>query len=198
MGHWYFPADESIDLAVVPVVLDPTTIYFQHIPDSEILIDGPSESVHIAPGYQVVFAGFFYQFPGVKKIQPIVRQGVMAMIPDELVPTVIQNKRGSVFLVDAHSYHGNSGSPVFVNTGGMHGNTFMPESYKLIGVVSGYYPEHKDGTLSDAAVLTGTVHDNSGITIVVPGEQLKALLYCPELRNIRERDVQNYLATHKP
>jgi hypothetical protein len=80
----------------------------------------------------------------------------------------------------------------------MHGNTFMPESYKLIGVVSGYYPEHEDGTLSDAAVLTGTVHDNSGITIVVPGEQLKALLYCPALREIRERVVQNYLAAHKP
>ena len=187
-ASWYFPEDKSIDLAVLPVVLDIKSISFQEISISDIATDDVRESAKVAPGYQVVFAGYFYQFPGAKKIQPIVRQGVLAMLPDDPIPTVIENRRGTVFLVDAHSYHGNSGSPAFVNIGGIHGGSLAGDSYKLLGVVSGYYPEYENGALSNAMVLTGAVHDNSGITILVPGDQLKSLLNSGPLQTIRDRD----------
>jgi hypothetical protein len=166
------------------------------IPDSVILDEGSQEFDQVAPGFQVVFAGFFYQFYGSKRIQPIVRQGVIAMMPDDEVPTVLKDKKGSVFLIDAHSYHGNSGSPVFVNVGGIHGGSLSGDSYKLFGVVSGYYPERDGSTLSEPAVLTGAVHDNSGITIVVPAGQLKNLLNADELRTLRESDIQRNYVKH--
>jgi hypothetical protein len=108
---------------------------------------------------------------------------------------VMQGKKGSVFLIDAHSYHGNSGSPVFANLGGIHGGSLAGDAYQLYGVVSGYYPERDGSTLYEATVLTGAVHDKSGITIVVPARQLKRLL-ADELRDLREKDIQKNFIKH--
>jgi hypothetical protein len=121
------------------------------------------------------------------------------MMPDETVPTPLQDKPGHVYFVDAHAFHGNSGSPIFVNTGGMRVGNIGGPSYLLLGIVSGYYPESETiESLPAAKVLTGEVHDNSGITVVVPGDELKALLDTPALQQIRDLGVKAYLQTHKP
>jgi len=59
-----------------------------------------------------VFDGHCYQFPGAERVQPIVRQGVLAMMPDEAIPTPLQNKPGHVYLVDFHAFDGNGGFPI--------------------------------------------------------------------------------------
>jgi hypothetical protein len=128
-----------------------------------------------------------------KRVEPIVRQGVLAMIPDERIATTL-HKPGEVFLADIHAFHGNSGSPIFVNTGGVRGSSVATPSYVLLGVVSGYYPESEtDFSLPATRVLTGEVHDNSGITAIVPGDELKALLDAPALKQVRETGVQDFL-----
>jgi hypothetical protein len=169
------------------------------VPVSLIATKDVIDTRQVTPGDQVVFAGYFYQYPGTERLQPIVRQGVLAMMPDETIPTTLQNKPGHVYLTDAHAFHGNSGSPIFVNTGGIRGDTMGGPSYSLLGIVSGYYPESESNfSVPAARVLTGEVHDNSGVTVVVPGEELRALLDSPALKQIREANVEAYLKNHKP
>ena len=65
----------------------------------------------------------------------------------------------------------------------------MGERYLLIGVISGYFPESAGYTVPAATVLTGEVHDNSGIAAVVPAQELMKLLNRPELQSLRDQEV---------
>ena len=185
--HWFFPADEGVDLAVLP--LSPDEKRFDYLPMnlSMLATKDKIESANIDAGDNVVFAGYFYQFGGEKKIQPIVREGVLAMMPDEEIKTTLQ-KPGHLYLADVHAFHGNSGSPLLVNAGGIRGSAITSPSYLLLGVVSGYYPEGEIFSVP-AAVLTKEVHDNSGIATVVPAYELKALLDSAPLQAARDAIV---------
>jgi len=45
--------------------------------------------------------------------------------------------------------------------------------------------------------LTGEVHDNSGVTVVVPGDALKALLDSPVLKRARNTNIETCLKDPK-
>jgi len=185
--HWFFPIDEGVDLAVLPVSPDEKRFDYLPINLSMLATKDKVESANIDPGDNVVFAGYFYQFGGEKKIQPIVREGVLAMMPDEEIKTTLQ-KPGHLYLADVHAFHGNSGSPVLVNAGGVRNGSISPSNYLLLGVISGYYPEGEIFSVP-AAVLTAEVHDNSGIATVVPAYELKALLDSAPLQAARDAIV---------
>jgi hypothetical protein len=187
--HWYFPADEADDLAVLPAGPDPQAIDCAVVPASTFATKDVVASEGIAEGDKVVFAGFFYQFPGLKRLEPIVREGIVAMMPSEKIVTTL-HKPGNLYLADVHVFGGNSGSPVFVNTGGTRGSNVAPDRYWLLGIVSGYMYEDADFKLTVATALQGTVSANSGICTVVPVDALKALLEQPELQKLRDDAVE--------
>jgi hypothetical protein len=56
--------------------------------------------------------------------------------------------------------------------------------------------EDDELTLHAASDYEGTIHANSGIAMVVPVEQLKALLDSPELQRERDAAVADYKRTH--
>lgn len=72
--HWYFPEDDAVDLAVMPFAPDKDKYEYMEIPVDFLATKNVLSSKDIGEGDPVVFAGFFYQYPGQKKIQPIVRQ----------------------------------------------------------------------------------------------------------------------------
>ncbi len=118
------------------------------------------------------------------------------MVPQEDMETTL-NKQGRIFLADIHAFGGNSGAPVFVAMGGMKGSglrfpTGGPQAfpYRLLGVLSGYYYEDAEFRLTVATTLQGTMQANSGISIVVPADQLKALLDSDELKLLREAEIE--------
>jgi hypothetical protein len=125
--RWHFPEDPSIDLAVINLAPPDNIFDLQTVPISAIATKEVIQSRGISPGDGVVFTGYFYQWPGAKRIQPIVRQGVLAMMPDEELDTTLR-KPGHIYLADAHAFHGNSGSPIFVNAGGIRGGSLTPSS----------------------------------------------------------------------
>jgi hypothetical protein len=187
--RWFFPNDESTDLAVMQISPDITKYDYQTIPASLFATEKDITSLAVEPGDPVVFAGYFYQFPGQTRIEPIVRQGVLAMMPGEKIKTTLQ-KPGQLYLADAHAFHGNSGSPLFVNlSGSRNGSILVGEKYLLVGVISGYYPEGGSFSVPAATVLTGEVHDNSGIATVVPAKELLQLLNSNELQADRDTKV---------
>jgi len=59
----------------------------------------------------------------------------------------------------------------------------------LIGIIGGYYPETVNFSIPAATVLTGQVHDNSGIAVVVPVSQLLDLLKSPAVQSNRDSQV---------
>ena len=187
--HWYFPKDDAVDLAVLPIAPDHQIYSYVDIPNSLIVGSEQVESGDVVVGDRVTFAGYFNNFPGQKRIEPIVRQGVIAMLPDEDLDTTLR-KQGRIYLADLHAFHGNSGSPVFVNVSGSHhGKLELGEKYLLLGLLSGFYPESVGYSVATATVLTGEVRDNSGIATIVPAEEIKKLLNSSELQAQRDREA---------
>src|SRR6185437_14997694 len=132
-----------------------------------------------AEGSPIILAGCFVQLEGVHRFEPIVRQGILSMIPDEPVMTTAR-KLGKVYLGDIHIFGGNSGSPVMVTDGPL-----IMSGYHLLGIVSGYYYETEDFKLEIAAVVQGSAQANSGVAMIVPVDLLKDLLDNPKFADMR-------------
>ncbi len=193
--HWYFPSDDAVDLAVLPILPNETKYDYKAFPVSLFATKDAVRADTIAEGDNVLFTGYFYQFPGLKKIQPIVREGILAMMPDETLLTTL-HKPGRLYLADVHVFGGNSGSPLFVNVQGFRNGKlgFGGFPYRLLGVISGCYSEDTDFKLTIATTMRGTLAGNSGIATVVPVDELKALLESPALAALRDAEA----ATKKP
>ncbi len=187
--HWVLPTDDAVDLAVLPGAPDRGKYDYLSIPLSMFATKEEITAQQIDAGDNVFFAGFFYQFPGQKKIQPIVREGMLAMMPDEEMETTL-HRPGYLYLADVHAFHGNSGSPLFVNVGGFRNGNLSGSTYRLLGIVSGYYQEDSDFKLTVATTIEGTVRANSGIALVVPAYELKKVLDSPILQGARDAFVQ--------
>jgi hypothetical protein len=186
---WRFSPDLSVDLAVVPFMPDISVFDFLTIPVSLFATKDVVTSRGVGEGDSVVLAGYFAQFPGMKKVQPIVREGMLAMMPDEDIRTTL-GAPGHLYLADVHTFHGNSGSPVFVNLGGLRGgNMIVGTDYKLLDVVSGFFPESADLKIQAAATLIGTVEGNSNVTTIVPVDEIKAILESRELSQMRDQVI---------
>jgi hypothetical protein len=185
---WIVPQDASVDLAALPFFPDYTRFDFEMIPLNLFASGDLLKQRRITEGEPVLFAGFFYQFPGAKRMEPIVRQGIIAMMPSDKVPFVGVAER--VYLADLHAFGGNSGSPVFFNLGGYHeGHMMLGDDYRLLGVINGGLTEDENFNLQLTATLKGTARANSGISTIVPADEIQDLLGDPRLQKIRDEAV---------
>lgn len=186
--HWYFPKDEGVDLAVIPFA--PAAKYDATPLSTDTLITAETlEKQNIVPGDRLLTVGYFYAYAGLHEIQPILREGVLAMLPDGPMTTTTC-KSGDIYLADVHITPGNSGSPIFIvpvlglGAGEQFGG--VPNVFGLLGVVSGYMQETSSLTLRASTTWEASVQANSGVSVVVPAQKLKDLLDSPELQ--RERN----------
>lgn len=193
---WIFPEDDSIDLAILPFAPDESTFDYIPIPISIFLPDDLLKKQQITEGDQVIFAGFFYQFPGSKQMEPIIRQGNIAMLPVEKFPFL--NTSEKVYLADLHAFGGNSGSPVFVNVDGFHNGTLtLGVDYRLLGIINAEVTEDTNFNLILTTTFQGKMKENSGISTIVPADELRALLDDPRLQRLREQAVKAAEGPHQ-
>jgi len=194
---WMLPDDDSVDLAALPFVPNRQIVDALYLSmEDDFATSDVIQQNRIGVGCSVFFAGLFYQFPGSKKVSPIVRQGIIAMMPDEKIPFVSTPER--LYLADVHAFGGNSGSPAFVNIGGVRsgGVGFGGSSdYKLLGVINGLMTEDENFNLELTTTFKGTGAANSGISTIVPADDLKALINGSKLQAFRDRVVFN--VTHR-
>lgn len=187
---WHFSTDDSVDLAVTPFS-PPLEVYdFQRIPIKFFTTQEMVDKKLVVEGDPVLFSGLFIQtFQQVHRLEPIVRSGTLAMVPDGEMETTL-HKLGRIYLTEVHAFGGNSGSPVFIDT-----NKFsnpLGSSYTLLGVISGEVQETSDFVLHIATSFTATVGANSDVSVVVPANQIKDILYSSPLQ--AERDA--FVAQH--
>lgn len=186
--HWVLSDDPSVDLAVAGFAPDRAQVDYMQIPESDFATKDKVAAEEISPGDRVLFTGFFEQFPGIRQNEPVLREGILAMLPDEDMPTTL-GRPGKIYLADIHAFHGNSGSPLFVRLSPYKdGGMFVGRDAQiyLIGIVSGYIFETNDLQLQTATTLTGSVLANSGITTVVPVDELGKILHGTELTKQRD------------
>ena len=185
---WILPQDDSVDLALLPALPDQNTYDFKIIPSAMFAGKDVLKAERVTEGETVLFAGFFYQFPGLTRMEPIVRQGIIAMMPHDKIPFI--NARESLYLADLHVFGGNSGSPAFIDLGGIHeGSIRTGQDFRLLGVVKGEVTEDQNFNLQLSTTLTGTQKANSGISAIVPVDDLMTLLEDPRLQALRDDEV---------
>jgi hypothetical protein len=193
--QWHFPADTSIDLAVVAFPVSLEGYDALQIPVSFFFTQDVWEKLRIGPGDKVLTCGYFLHYAGEHQFQPIIREGSLAMVPDDAMDVPIGGS-ARIYLADLHIIPGNSGSPLFLapsfTLGGLVTDSKGGIPYGLIGVVSGYMWEDNQLTLHAATDYEGTIHANSGIAMVVPIDQLKELLFSPELQGERDAALADY------
>jgi hypothetical protein len=191
--QWRFPVDDTVDLAVIPFAMRDDYDAAQ-IPVSMFFTSDLWEKYRIGPGDKVLTCGYFLHYAGAHRFQPIIREGSLAMVPDDVMDATLGKSR--VYLADLHVIPGNSGSPLFLapafTLGGIVTDSKGNIPYGLIGIVSGYMWEDDRLTLRAATDYEATVHANSGIATIVPADQLRDLLYSPEFQRERDFALEQY------
>lgn len=186
---WLFHPDPSVDLAVLPYAPDQNIFDYRVFSSSMLAASSTITEQRISEGDPVFYIGYFYQLPGARHIQPIMRQGIVAMMPDEPVITTLK-KPGLGYLADAHVFGGNSGSPMFINLGGIrNGSLSLGMGYKILGVVSGMEPEDNGEVLRPVVNYSNEVKGNSGVSFVVPAFQVLEILNNPTLASARDAEI---------
>ena len=183
---WWFPDDESVDLAVTAFSALQTDWDYQTIPVNLFVSKEMVDQKQVVEGDPVLFSGLFVQYEGSSKLEPIVRSGSIAMLPDDPIITTLK-KLGRIYLTEAHAFGGNSGSPMFVDVNKFKGS--LGYDYRFLGVVTGEVFEGNDLTLQVAATYKGSVAANSDISIVVPAEEVKKILFSPRVQRMRDLSI---------
>jgi hypothetical protein len=180
LSDWVFhPDNSSIDVAVVPIRLGPK-IELMSLPTHEFRGALPN---WIQPGTQVFFPGLFYRQSGERRNLPIVRTGAIAAMPEErlFLRTV---GYVDVYLVEARSIGGLSGSPVFAYREFYVGTEIRWEVHWL-GLMHGHFdelgPDPEDLTRRSERV-------NMGLAIVFPTRDVLAVLDQPRFKDLRLRE----------
>ncbi len=138
---------------------------------------------------RVVYPGLLVNFMGTTGNFPVVRDGSIALIPEEPVPMkyelggkVIETKQ-EVLLIDGTAVPGASGSPVFLWPGPrLRGGTFTVGGTQpyVLGVLQGFYPALPREILEVETSRTARMFaENSGIAIVFPSWRLREVLDLP-------------------
>jgi hypothetical protein len=197
--HWYFhPTDGAVDVAVLPFRMlpeaDHTAVEFELSPE----VEANPKRWRIDVGTDVFITGLFLRHKGRERNIPIVRTGTIAALPDKKEPVDIgdpsadEERNIEAYLVETHSMHGLSGSPVFANpfdvrSGPKFGLVAM---HIWIGVVSAHWDVDQDKREKRKI--------NSGIAIVSPKESVWEVLQHPRLVEMREQEFKQKRKSNAP
>lgn len=177
---WFFhPTDKAIDVAIVELgisfELDHLVFPIERAGTRQVLRD-----LEVGHGDEVFITGLFRHHKGSKQNIPIVRVGNLACISEEKIQT---KEFGEIeaYLIEARSIGGLSGSPVFLNVGGVrfHGGQLKMSQGPLfffLGIIHGHF-DVKSSQVDGTDDLNLTVERvNTGIAIVTPFEKVNEVI----------------------
>jgi hypothetical protein len=185
---WYFhPSDDTVDVAVQPATIHPHLDFIAV--GTERFLSSELRSRHnIGIGDDTFTVGLFTYHAGTQRNMPIVRYGNIAMMPDE--PIQVEGGFSEVYLVEARSIGGLSGSPVLVRKTVTVAITSQHKDDKkldglgqlfLLGMMRGHW-DIKESEMNKPSF----VHDrqrgvNLGIGMVTPASKILEVINHPDL-----------------
>lgn len=181
----FFHSDPTVDIVAIPFLPDQTRFDFKFLPDEYITTQEDYNKLNIREGSDVFFTGLFTPYLGSEKNYPIVRFGRVALVTDEKIEW--QGKLMSLYLIEAGSYGGNSGSPVFFYLGSDRtpgvltvGNPVL----KLAGVMQGTFRDAQEIKVIETKRTPISV-SNMGIAAIVLAFKVHELLFSDEMKHQR-------------
>jgi len=181
----FFHSDPSVDIAVIPFLPDQNIFDFRFLPDEFITTQMDYDSLNIREGSDVFFTGLFTPYPGSEMNYPIVRFGRVALVTNEKIEW--QGKQMSLYLIEAGSYGGNSGAPVFFYLGSDRESGAVvigPPVLKLAGIMQGTFRDVQEIKVIETKKVPISL-SNMGIAAIVPAYKLHELLFSEELKRQR-------------
>ena len=183
--YWEYPGDDGVDLVVFRSPHFEGTKY-QPFPINLIASKKTFVENSISQTDRIIFPSLLLNFMGSTQNYPVIRDGSIALIPEEKVP--LRYKVGNreiiteqeVILIDAISIPGASGSPVFL----WPGPRIMGKSFNvggtqpfLLGIMHGfYYANPRDILDIQTSDSKKMFQENSGIAIIFPSWKLLEIL----------------------
>ena len=181
----FFHSDSTVDIAVIPFLPNQEKFDFMFLSDDMITTKDAFKDLKIQEGSDIFFTGLFTPYPGSEKNHPIVRFGRVALVTDEKIEW--QDQRMDLYLIEAGSYGGNSGAPVFFYLGSDRepGNIVVGTPIlKLAGVMQGTYLDAQEIIVIETKKIPIAL-SNMGIAAVVPAYKLHDILFSEELKRYR-------------
>ena len=192
--NWYMhPTDKTCDLALAAVIPNPQADC-DDIPIEHMLTREAIDEFSIGIGDEVYSVGLFTEVDNTSKNIPILRHGNISMMPTE----PIQTGKGfsDVYLIEARSIGGMSGSPVFVRPSGKIPVQVLPDGSietllalrdrtKLLGVIHGHWDVRETDINSYPINQDRKRGVNYGVAIVVPAIKLIETLNREDLVDFR-------------
>ncbi len=177
------------DVAVFSVEL-PSGLDLISIPFSMLASDRHIRGEKVGAGDEIFFVGLFSEHYGQEHNLPVVRFGNISLMPSEkLSVRVAEDMIIQVYgyLVEAMSWPGHSGSPVFIyfpfdREPGTSRIAVYPlqnpdplsgtEQFKLLGLVCAHYPIEQEVKASDTIPeeQKGRIYEQSGMAVVIPAQ----------------------------
>lgn len=178
-------SDSSVDIAIIPFLPNQEKFDFKFLPEDMITTKEAFKELKIREGSDVFFTGLFTPYTGSERNYPIVRFGRVALVTDEKIEW--QGKLMDLYLIEAGSYGGNSGSPVFFYLGSDRepGSIVIGSPIlKLAGVMQGTFLDAHEIKVFETKKVPIAV-SSMGIAAVVPGYKLHEILFSDELKEKR-------------
>lgn len=192
-GHWRFHEDATVD-AAVSIFAPPSQfdLDVRAIPVSNFLNEEIIAEHRIGPGDEVFITGLFTRAAGSSQNMPIVRMGTVALIPPEKIPH--GTSLIDAYLIEHHSIGGLSGSPAFVSETALIPSVyeepkkrtpekmfyFAPGQTFFMGLVRGHWETPPNPAFGQTEGM------NFGISVVVPAQKIRDILYQSEQIAIRK------------
>ncbi|MDP8983184.1 MAG: hypothetical protein M3O35_21625 [Acidobacteriota bacterium] len=191
---WEHPSDKTADLVLMVFDHQPKDfdIISMHIRD--FLTAERMLKADIGVGDEVFFPGLFTKAPGNGRMTPIVRNGNIALIPSGEIQ--VESSFADVYLVEAHSLGGMSGSPVFVRetvriapytSDDTPSVAFGIGRLYLMGLMHGHWDINEADINKPSFVHDRPRGVNMGIAVVVPASKILDIVNRPELVASRAR-----------
>lgn len=202
---WLHPTDATADVALIHVAANPEAdtiaVALEYFGLPQRLRDH-----HIGVGDEVFAVGLFTEVPAITQSTPIVRHGNIAMMPTDQIQTELEY--ADVYLVEARSLGGVSGSPVFAH------NTLIQKvalqngtesvlmangpGMTLLGLIHGHW-DVRESEINEPSIT----HDrkrgvNYGMAIVVPAIKIYETLFRAELVEMRRKQEEALLRRGVP
>ena len=193
------PSDATADVAILSLAIDPRADVIA-IPEKDFVSAKDFErnqqgiDAKFGIGDETVTVGLFTEAPGTSRNFPIVRHGNVAMLPTEQIQTDLGY--ADVYLVEARSIGGMSGSPVWIRPSLLmvaktHDEGVVPTGIvgpgKFLGLMHGHWAI-KESDINNPKII----HDrqkgvNMGIAIVVPASKILETINQPGLAELRDQ-----------
>lgn len=195
---------ETSDIAIAPMRLDPKVYRYFCYPILEV--QGWSFRQPV-PGDQIFMTGLFVSKPGENSVQALVRSGTVARenVREDIEVDLSTSKRlnATVHLIEARSWGGESGSPVFSyrqKTEMRHPFPVPPPYIMDQPTIQTHYEPQMMGMLQGHYHVPGHNYENetanSGIAIVVPVQQILGMLK-DDPRFVSDREEREERAAQK-